>query len=53
MASPPNDHTRVYRIVSPKYPPFDGSGTYRWGSRWISQGRYVVHCRRNVRIGRA
>ena len=43
MASPPNDHTRVYRIVSPKYPPFDGSGTYRWGSRWISPGRYVVH----------
>ena len=43
MASPPNDHTRVYRIVSPNYPPFDGSGTYRLGSRWISPGRYVVH----------
>lgn len=43
MASPPNDVTRVYRIVSPKYPPFDGSGTHRWGSRWISPGRYVVH----------
>ena len=43
MASPPKNHTRAYRIVSPKYPPFDGSGTYRWGSRWISPGRYVVH----------
>ncbi len=43
MASPRNDHTRAYRIVSPKYPPFDGSGTHRWGSRWISPGQYVVH----------
>jgi len=43
MASPPKDHTRAYRIVSPKYPPFDGSGTYRWGSRWISPGHWVVH----------
>lgn len=43
MASPPSDATRVYRIVSPKYPPFDGSGTHRWGSRWISSGQYVVH----------
>ena len=43
MVSPPEDATRVYRIVSPDYPPFDGSGTHRWGSRWISPGRYVVH----------
>ncbi len=43
MASPPDNVTRAYRIVSPKYPPFDGSGTYRWGSRWISPGQYVVH----------
>ena len=43
MASPPDHFTRVYRIVSPKYPPFDGSGTHRWGSRWISPGNYVVH----------
>ena len=43
MASPPEDATRVYRIVSPKYPPFDGSGTHRIGSRWISPGQYVVH----------
>jgi len=43
MASPPKNHSRAYRIVSPKYPPFDGSGTSRWGSRWISPGGYVVH----------
>ena len=43
MVSPPDHATRVYRIVSPKYPPFDGAGTYRWGSRWISPGQYVVH----------
>lgn len=43
MASPRKTHTRAYRIVSPKYPPFDGTGTHRWGSRWISPGRWVVH----------
>jgi len=43
MAFPPDNVDRVYRIVSPKYPPFDGSGTHRWGSRWISPGQYVVH----------
>lgn len=35
--------THAYRIVSPKYPLFDGAGTHRWGSRWISPGRWVVH----------
>ena len=35
--------TRAYRIVSPRYPPFDGTGTHRWGSRWVSPGRWVVH----------
>ena len=43
MAFPPDNATRVYRIVSPQYPPFDGSGTQRWGSRWISPGQTVVH----------
>ncbi len=43
MGSPPKNHSRAYRIVSPEYPSFDGSGTYRWGSRWISPGRWVVH----------
>ena len=35
--------THAYRIVSPKYPPFDGAGTHRWGSRWVSPGSWVVH----------
>lgn len=43
MDSPPDRAIRVYRIVSSRYPPFDGSGTFRWGSRWISPGRYVAH----------
>ena len=33
----------VYRIVQGRYPPFDGTGTYRWGSRWVSPGRHVIH----------
>ena len=33
----------AYRIVSSRYPPFDGAGAYRWGSRWVSPGRHVVH----------
>ena len=33
----------VFRIVSNKYPPFDGTGAYKWGSRWVEPGRYVVH----------
>ena len=43
MVSPPDRATRVYRIVSPRYPPFDGTGTHRWGSRWVRPGQYVVH----------
>ena len=43
MAFRPDLATPVYRIVQSRYPPFDGSGTYRWGSRWVSPGRQVVH----------
>lgn len=43
MVSPPENCQRTYRIVSSKYPPISGSGTFRWGSRWISPGRHVVH----------
>jgi len=43
MASPRKTYTSVYRIVSHRYPPFDGTGTHRWGSRWVSPGRWVVH----------
>lgn len=34
----------AYRIVSSRHPPFDGTGSYRWGSRWITPGCWVVHC---------
>lgn len=43
VSRPDTSFTRAYRIVSSKYPPFDGLGTYRYGSRWISPGRWVVH----------
>jgi RES domain-containing protein len=43
MASRHEPVRRAYRIVSPDYPPFDGYGTYRWGSRWVAPGRWVVH----------
>ena len=43
MASRHETATYAYRIVSSRYPPFDGGGAYRWGSRWVSPGRQVVH----------
>ena len=43
MASRPDGGTHVYRIVSDRYPPFDGGGAYRWGSRWVDPGRLAVH----------
>ena len=43
MASRLENVKHAYRIVSSRYPPFDGAGAYRWGSRWVSPGRQVVH----------
>ena len=43
MASRLESVRYAYRIVSSRYPPFDGAGAYRWGSRWVSPGRQVVH----------
>jgi len=40
MASQPRV---VYRVVSSKYPPFDGTGAHKYGSRWVDPGRFVVH----------
>ena len=34
---------RAYRIVLDRYPPFDGGGAFRWGSRWTRPGCWVVH----------
>jgi len=33
----------AYRIVSSNYPPFDGGGVHKWGSRWVEPGRFVIH----------
>ena len=30
-------------MVSSKYPPFDGTGAHKHGSRWVDPGRFVVH----------
>lgn len=43
MASRREAFGRAYRIFSSRYPPFDGGGAHRWGSRWCSPGRWVVH----------
>ena len=43
MVFRPETAKHAYRIVQSRYPPFDGSGTRRWGSRWVSPGRWVVH----------
>ena len=42
MVSPHDGRLCIYRIVSSKYPPFDGRGTLLKGSRWVSPGRLVV-----------
>ena len=33
----------AYRIIREGVPPLDGACAYRWGGRWTSPGRYVVH----------
>ena len=43
MVSRPETSRHAYRIVHERYPPFDGGGAYRWGSRWVGPGRRVIH----------
>src|SRR5258708_36401647 len=33
----------AYRIVHAGLPVFDGTGAFRWGGRWTSPGRYLIH----------
>lgn len=33
----------VFRIADARYPPFDGGGAYKWGSRWCTPGRHIIH----------
>ena len=43
MVFRPDAPKHAYRIVHERYPPFDGGGAYRWGSRWVGPGRRVIH----------
>ena len=43
MVSRSKAEQRVYRIVSSRFPPFDGTGAFRMGSRWLDPGCMVVH----------
>ena len=43
MASRFDGAFTAYRIVRADVPVFDGAGAYRWGARWTSPGRYVIH----------
>lgn len=41
----------AYRIVRAGYPVFDGSGAARWGARWTSPGRAVIHAAESYALG--
>ena len=43
MASPRSSPLRAFRIANARYPIFDGSGAVRYGARWNSPGRRVIH----------
>jgi RES domain-containing protein len=43
MASLPEGGLQVFQIASAAYPIFDGGGARRFGSRWCSPGRSIVH----------
>ena len=43
MASRFDGDLQVFRIASAAYPVFDGGGASRWGSRWCTPGRNVIH----------
>lgn len=43
MASRSDAALTVFRITDRRYPPFDGSGAYKWGSRWCNPDRHIIH----------
>jgi RES domain-containing protein len=43
MASRFDGSFRVFRIAGAAYPVFDGGGAHRWGSRWCTPGRRIIH----------
>ncbi len=42
-ASPFKGTLSAFRIAHADYPIFDGGGAYKYGSRWCTPGRYIVH----------
>jgi RES domain-containing protein len=43
MASRLDGTFQVFRIANAAHPIFDGGGAHRWGSRWCTPGRRVIH----------
>lgn len=43
MASRSDSRITAFRITDRRYPPFDGGGAFKWGSRWCTPGRYIIH----------
>ncbi len=43
MASPFDGPFTVYRIASENHPIFDGGGAFKWGGRWSTPGRRIIH----------
>jgi RES domain-containing protein len=43
MASRFDGDLQVFRIAGAGYPVFDGGGAARWGSRWCTPGRNIIH----------
>jgi RES domain-containing protein len=43
MASRFDGRFDVFRITSATYPIFDGGGAHRFGSRWCTPGRGIIH----------
>jgi len=43
MASRYSGTLTAYRIANRRYPLFDGGGAFKFGSRWCTSGRYIIH----------
>lgn len=43
MGSPYSGELTAFRIAHREYPIFDGGGAFKYGSRWCTPGRYIVH----------
>jgi RES domain-containing protein len=41
----------AFRIVRVGLPVFDGAGAFRWGGRWSSPGRYIIHAAESYSLG--